>query len=301
MTNDTTNLSGALRELGETMARNLSTMGVTSTYDEGLSTLASKILTIHLETSLSSDTDVLSYADSSSAVLTAKVLEAGSALTGETVKFYKYVDGTNDVLLGSDVTDNNGEASYTYASAGIGDFEVYAKVRGLESESCSIEDCIYYNETEVTRTSTNGSTIYDNNLAVDLPSKCEISYDISSTNVSADSERRWFLLPKSQFSTSTTQPAYGLFFQIASSTGTFSGRENNVNLTGVNTGSISADTVYTIKYVRDGTTLQEYFNNVLINTRTITFLDNYTDWTLSMIRWSATGTTKLKNVKIKPL
>lgn len=145
MTNDTTTLNGALRELGETMARNLSTMGVTSTYDEGLSTLASKILTIHLEASLSSDTDVLSYADSSSsAVLTATVLEAGSALTGETVKFYKYVDGTNDVLLGSDVTDSNGEASYTYASAGIGDFEVYAKVRGLESESCSIEDCLDY-------------------------------------------------------------------------------------------------------------------------------------------------------------
>lgn len=46
MTNDTTTLNGALAELGETMADNLTTQGVTSSASEGLTTLAEKILDI---------------------------------------------------------------------------------------------------------------------------------------------------------------------------------------------------------------------------------------------------------------
>lgn len=46
MTNDTTTLNGALQELGETMAANLTQQGVTSSASEGLTTLAGKILDI---------------------------------------------------------------------------------------------------------------------------------------------------------------------------------------------------------------------------------------------------------------
>lgn len=46
MVNDTTTLNGALSELGETMAANLTTQGVSSTASEGLTTLAGKILDI---------------------------------------------------------------------------------------------------------------------------------------------------------------------------------------------------------------------------------------------------------------
>lgn len=43
MTNDTTTLNGALAELGETMATNISAKGVTASASDGLTTLASKI------------------------------------------------------------------------------------------------------------------------------------------------------------------------------------------------------------------------------------------------------------------
>ena len=46
MVNDTTTLNGALSQLGETMAANLTTQGVSSSANEGLTTLAGKILDI---------------------------------------------------------------------------------------------------------------------------------------------------------------------------------------------------------------------------------------------------------------
>lgn len=48
-------------------------------------------------------------------------------------------------------------------------------------------------------------------MTVTLPTNCEISYDMSVSSVSSGSERRVFLLPKSQFSTGTSQPSYALF------------------------------------------------------------------------------------------
>ena len=46
MTNDITTLNGALTELGETLAENLETMGVTASASDGLSTLANAVLDI---------------------------------------------------------------------------------------------------------------------------------------------------------------------------------------------------------------------------------------------------------------
>ena len=254
---------------------------------------------------LTSDKSILSAHDQESATLTAQLTYEDSpvAVSGETVTF-EVRKSSDDSLVETLTADTNssGVATVSYLGKASGDLYIKAIVDSvIFSETYTVEDCLYWNSAEVTRTSTNGSTIYDNTMSVDLPSKCEISFDVSSSNVSGGSERRWFLLPKSQFSTSTTQPTYGLFFQIASSQGIFSGRENNANMPGVNTGSVSNNTVYNIKYIRDGTTLQEYINDVLVNTRTVTFFDNYTDWTFSMIRWSATGTTNLRNVKIKAL
>ena len=65
--------------------------------------------------------------------------------------------------------------------------------------------------------------------------------------------------------------------------------------------TVRADSYYNIKYVRDGNSLTRYVDNTLVDTINVDFLDNYNDWTFSMIRWSATGSSKMKNVKIKAL
>ena len=142
MPNDTTTLNGALRELGETMAANLTTQGVPSTYDEGLTTLAGKILDIQggggtRTLTLTADKSILSYYDSDTATLSATLLEDGEPVTGETVEFW-----SGSVSLGTSQTNSQGVAEKVYSSSGVGDVELSASVGTLSSEIFVVEDCI---------------------------------------------------------------------------------------------------------------------------------------------------------------
>ena len=147
--NDTTTLNGALQELGETMADNLTTMGVPSTYDEGLTTLAQKILSIGptpptptpASIDLTGTKSILSYADSESCVLTATVLDSSdNPVSGATVELYKA-----GVLWDTLTTDSSGECSKTYTSAGVGDLTFCAKCN-LLTKTYAIQDCQYWND-----------------------------------------------------------------------------------------------------------------------------------------------------------
>ena len=164
MTNDTNTLNGALQELGETMADNLTTMGVPSTYDEGLTTLAQKILSIgptpptptpaSLDLSLTAGKQILSYADVSSgneyATLTATVLDDNDdPVSGATVELYK-----DSVLWDTLTTGSAGTVSKTYASAGVGDVEFYAECGSLVTETYTIRDAVYYNPDTLTSSQT---------------------------------------------------------------------------------------------------------------------------------------------------
>ena len=169
-------------------------------------------------------------------------------------------------------------------------------------ETYTIEDCIYYHTNEVSRASRNGSTIYDNNLSVALPSKCEISFDFYSTVSSGGYEHRFFLLPKSQFSTDTTQPQYALYVdQKGSNKGTAGKRENNSTVGIVSNYTCNGSTYHTVKWVRDGTSVKIYIDDELKTTQTITWIDNYSNYCFSMMIWSSTAQSKMKNAKIKPL
>ena len=142
--NDTTTLNGALRELGETMAANLTTQGVPSTYDEGLTTLAGKILDIQggggtRTLTLTADKSILSYYDSDTATLSATLLEDGEPVTGETVEFW-----SGSVSLGTSQTNSQGVAEKVYSSTGSGDVSLSASVGTLSSETYIVEDCILY-------------------------------------------------------------------------------------------------------------------------------------------------------------
>lgn len=146
MTNDTTTLNGALAELGELMADNLVTMGVSDAdASDGLTTLANKILDVPqggscIQISLTSNKSILSYADSETATLTATVTENGTPKSGESVQFYK-----DNVAYGNPVsTDSSGIATISYPSNGIGDVSFTASVGTISSETYTVEDCIVY-------------------------------------------------------------------------------------------------------------------------------------------------------------
>lgn len=153
MTNDTNTLNGALRELGETMADNLTTMGVPSTYDEGLTTLAGKILEIAPSPtpsfdgiSLTGDKSILSAADSEYVTLTAQLLDGQSsaAVEGETVSFkvYKSKDDSLVTTL-TDDTNSSGVATVSYYGQGTGDLYIKAECTFV-SETYIVQDCIIY-------------------------------------------------------------------------------------------------------------------------------------------------------------
>lgn len=122
---------------------------------------------------VTSDKSILSYTDSEAATLTAQLKngDASASVSGETVEFYKYVDGTNDVLLGSGVTDSNGEATYSYSSQGVGDIQVYAKVRTLVSKTFTIEDCHYYNGNTLTSTTSFNLALPSDNYSISFKVK----------------------------------------------------------------------------------------------------------------------------------
>lgn len=111
MVNDTTTLNGALQELGETMAANLTQQGVTSSASEGLTTLAGKILDIQtgggscykIEFSEDSYTAV-----GGSATLEIYLQENYQPKSGATVT----VTGSDSSLY-SGITDNSGVATVT--------------------------------------------------------------------------------------------------------------------------------------------------------------------------------------------
>lgn len=207
MTNDTNTLNGALRELGETMAANLTTQGVPSTYDEGLTTLAGKILDITpgpgptptpASIDLTGTKSILSYADSESCTLTATVLDSSdNPVSGATVELYKA--GT---LWDTLTTDSSGECSKTYSSAGIGDVTFEAKCN-LLTKTYEVEDCIKVGFNNWNGTFTTGTDTYDYiqitgtgvGPNITLPSNWEMSYKLKNTrpNNYADGSGLWVI------------------------------------------------------------------------------------------------------------
>ena len=188
-----------------------------------------------------------------------------------------------------------------YYGEGVGDIYIQCNVSMIVSETYSIEDCKYYNTTEVSRTTTQGSTIYDDNLSQSLPTNCEISFDIWSNN-SASGEHRFFLLPKAQFSTRTTQPSYAVYMDLLGSNKANLGKRDNGSTSPFVSGfSCTGSTYHTVKIVKTGTSIEIYVDDTLKTTQTLSWIGNYTDYTLSMMRWSASGTSKIKSVKFKPL
>ena len=134
MTNDTNTLDGALMELGETMADNLTAQGVTASASDGLTTLAGKVLDISggggTITLTSNKTEVIAY-NNETCTITANYSEG----TGATIGLY--INGTK---IGN-MTDNlDGTYSYTYTATGKGDLSINAKISNTISNTILLTD-----------------------------------------------------------------------------------------------------------------------------------------------------------------
>lgn len=244
---------------------------------------------------LQADKSILSHYDNDNCVLTATLYDNNNTpMEGLGVVFKN-----GDIVLATITTNSSGVAEYTYNSQGVGDVTITVECMNL-LETYSIQDCSYYNTTEVTRSSTNGSTIYDNSLSQALPNKCEISFDLYSNSSSDTGEHRFFLLPKSQYNSGTTQPTNAIYVDAFKTKMNIGKRESST--IGLYTNLAYGSGSYrNFKIIKDGTDLTFYIDDNLIGTSTISWIGNYSDYCLSMMRWSTSGTSKMKNVKFKPL
>ena len=208
-------------------------------------------------------------------------------------------------LIGTATTDANGVATITYTATGTGDVTIQAESGNLSSETHKIQDIYFYRGQEYSLTKTNGNVLnqaFDPNIALTLPSNCEISFEIYSTGGISRHEHRFFIQPNSLYVVGV-QPSKGLWIQnIGSSSinGQFGYRDTTLKVMGGGFYGFSTNEYHTVKFVRNRRIITCYFDDTEKGSKTINFLDDYTDWNFYFHIWN-NGTMKVQNIQIKPL
>ena len=303
MTNDTTTLNGALTELGELLADNLVTMGVTdATASDGLSTLANKVLDIQGGSTpklvlVKENKSIISYATSETLKLSAILF--GDNVANQTVTFY-----ANNTRLGTATTDSNGVAVYIYTSSKTNETTFYATTNNLTSNTVSVEDVWYWNDgTDINGVSiTNGvtCTIVDGALRITTNTSGEkhviypprfsnsdnflIEFEVACTG---SAQRTAFFVHNS-----TTATGFWCGYEISNSTfgGAITGSSFSKS-TPLNVG----DKVY-IK--RENGVISAYTDDTTIYSKTV----NFSSTTYQFGNYTNNGRVQcIKNIKIKSL
>ena len=299
---DEMSLNSSLQTLGQLMATNLQSKGVTANASDGLTTLANKILQVgptpigyNLE--LTSDKNTLSFYDHEYCVLTATLLDSnGNGVSGEEIVFK-----ANGGLLNTVITGDNGVATVSYNSQGVGDVTITAECMNLV-QTYSLEDCIIANvNASYTGTSTN-DTVYSLGYdeIADLSSiDFEFSFKFHQTSYGCDV----CLGASSEFTVSPIKSNYRIFIGNSGSGKTRYGYRttSTVNAGGSTSGEVSLNTTHNMKIVKEGTLFKYYLNDRLLGSKTITgFWVNYHMFGVHTVQWNR-GTTTISDLKIKQI
>ena len=297
---DEMSLNSSLQTLGQLMATNLQSKGVTANASDGLTTLANKILQVEStpigdNLKLTSDKNILSFYDNEYCVLTATLLDSnGNGVSGEEIVFK-----ANGELLGTVITNDNGVSQYTYQSTGVGDVTITAEGMALQG-TCSIEDCIIAN----VNASYTGTSISDKVYSLgydeiaDLSSiDFEFSFKFHQTGYGCDV----CLGASSEFSVSPIKSNYRIFIGNSGNGNTRCGYRSTstTNVGGSTSGEVSLNTTHNMKIVKKDTRLEYYFNDILLSSRMVPgFWADYHMFGVHTVQWNR-GTTTISDLKIK--
>ena len=295
-------LNSSLQTLGQLMATNLQSKGVTANASDGLTTLANKILQvgptpIGPNLKLTSDKNILSFYDNEYCVLTATLLDNnGNGVSGEEIVFK-----ANGGVLGTVITGDNGVAQYTYQSTGVGDVTITAEGMALQ-ETCSIEDCILANvNASYTGTSTS-DTVYSLGYdeIADLSNvDFEFSFKFHQTNYGCDV----CLGASSEFSVSPIKSNYRIFIGNSGNGNTRWGYRttSTTNEVGSTIGEVSLNTTHNMKIVKKDNRFDYYLNDRLLSSRIASnFWADYHMFGVHTVQWNR-GTTTISDLKIKQI
>lgn len=243
--------------------------------------------------SVTATKDVLSKHHSDTSTLTATVLdEDNNACVGETVTFKN-----GSTVLGTDTTDANGQAEYTYSSTGGGNITITIECASL-TQTYNLED-IHYADIPEHSLTRSGTTIAGriNNDTFTLPSSCEITFDIfCDTNVPQGSEDRFFITDLGHLST-TGQPSQGVYVGYNRPSNMEYGYRNNSTSWYLYSIAYQNNWI-SCKIVRSTSNWSYYFNGTLASTKTYSGLNSYSSFVFNIVMW-ANSTMKIKNIKIK--
>ena len=295
-------LNSSLQTLGQLMATNLQSKGVTANASDGLTTLANKILQVEStpigdNLKLTSDKNILSFYDSEYCVLTATLLDSnGNGVSGEEIVFK-----ANGGLLGTVITNDNGVAQYTYQSTGVGDVTITAEGMNL-TKTLSIEDCILAN----VNASYAGTSLSDKVYSLgydeiaDLSSiDFEFSFKFHQTRYGCDV----CLGASSEFSVSPIKSNYRIFIGNSGKGNTRYGYRtmSTDNEGGSTSGEVSLNTTHNMKIVKKDTRFEYYLNDILLSSRMVPdFWANYHMFGVHTVQWNR-GTTTISDLKIKQI
>lgn len=240
---------------------------------------------------VSADKPILSYADNEKAVITAKLY--GADVSGQTVTFKQ-----GNTVLATETTDSNGEASYEYTSQGAGDVTLTVECMSLQ-ETYSLEDCWNAQIPEYSK-STSSTDVYS--IGMDTVHNIQnddfiLEFDFKSNGYGGI----LCLGASNQWSASNDTADYRLFMgnNDNSSRSLYYGyRTTSTNNNNGN--NRTADQYYNMKIVREGTSVKYYIDNTLINTLSVSFLSDYSSWSIYGVGWS-NATIYFKNIRLKPL
>ena len=295
-------LNSSLQTLGQLMATNLQSKGVTANASDGLTTLANKILQVEStpignNLKLTSDKNILSFYDNEHCVLTATLLDNnGNGVSGEEIVFK-----ANGGLLDTVITGDNGVAQYTYQSTGVGDVTITAEGMNL-TKTLGIEDCIIANvNASYTGTSTS-DTVYSLGYdeIADLSSiDFEFSFKFHQTSYGCDV----CLGASSEFSVSPIKSNYRAFIGNSGDGHIRYGYRttSTVNDGGTTSGEVSLNTTHNMKIVKEGTHFKYYLNDRLLGSEILPlFWTDYHMFGVHTVQWNR-GTTTISDLKIKQI
>ena len=168
------------------------------------------------------------------------------------------------------------------------------------SETYTIHDIFVYDTTEYSRTGTGSATsVVTNSKTWDNTVDWELSADIKVTGVAC----RIDVVPPSQ----------SLNYHLGIGKNISSGVDRLVTYVGKNGGgeqseahsspTFNNNTYYTVKIVKEGTTIKFYFNDTLVRTDTTlasSWIGNYSTESVKFTTWQS-NTIYMKNMAVKPL
>ena len=245
--------------------------------------------------SLTGNKTVLSAYDSDKLTLTATAYDsANNPVPNKSLTFLK---GSTEVKTID--TDNNGVATFNYNANGDGDLSFTVEADDVVSDAVSVEDCIYSKLSEVTET--RGSGAFGSNLVTGLSdvanTNWELSFDLTTDNVGG-----CFNIGASSTHDTSNTANYrvGIGFDIISNTLKNYANNRTTTSSASSPNTMSKNTYYSFKLVKNGTTMTFYYDNTQFATKTVTWLENYNSFDIYTLLWNATGNTiSYKNVKFK--